>query len=72
MKPNWKLAGLLILIMIIPDQCYQVCAKYHKPVIVMEPVKGGGLIKLADEAKVVLDALEGGSYAGYAIRYCAS
>lgn len=52
--------------------CYQVCEKYHKPVIVMEPVKGGSLINLPEEAKKVLDDLNGGSYASYAIRYCAS
>lgn len=52
--------------------CYQVCEKYHKPVIVMEPVKGGLLIDLPDEGKAVLDALQGGSYASYAIRYAAS
>ncbi len=52
--------------------CYQVCEKYHKPVIVMEPVKGGNLMDLPDEGKAVLDALQGGSYASYAIRYAAS
>lgn len=52
--------------------CYQVCEKYHKPVIVMEPVKGGSLIRLPESAKQVYDALGTGSYASYAIRYCAS
>lgn len=52
--------------------CYQVCEKYHKPVIIMEPVKGGMLINLPDEGKAVLDNLGGGSYASYAIRYAAS
>lgn len=53
-------------------KCYQVCEKYDKPVIVMEPVKGGGLINLPAEAKKILDGLNGGSYASYAIRFCAS
>lgn len=53
-------------------KCYQVCEEYGKPVIVMEPVKGGGLVNLPKEAKEVLDSLGGGSYASYAIRYCAS
>lgn len=53
-------------------RCYQVCEKYGKPVIVMEPVKGGGLIDLPPEAGQVLDDLHGGSYASYAIRFCAS
>lgn len=53
-------------------QCYQVCEKHKKPVIVMEPVKGGQLINLPNKAKQVLDELRGGSYASYAIRFCAS
>ncbi len=52
--------------------CYEVCQKHHKPVIVMEPVKGGKLIELPDAAKQVFDELQGGSYASYAIRYAAS
>ena len=51
--------------------CYEVCRKYHKPVIVMEPVKGGSLVNLPDEAKNVFDSLGGGSYASYAIRFAA-
>lgn len=52
--------------------CYEICEKYHKPVIVMEPVKGGTLVNLPDEAKKVLDDLHGGSYASYALRFAAS
>lgn len=52
--------------------CYEVCRKHGKPVIVMEPVKGGNLINLPDAAKKVFDELNGGSYASYAIRYAAS
>jgi len=52
--------------------CLEVCQKHGKPVIVMEPVKGGSLVNLPDDAKAVLDALEGGSYASYAIRFAAS
>ena len=51
--------------------CYEVCRKYGKPVIVMEPVKGGNLVKLPEEAKAVLDALHGGSPASYALRFVA-
>ena len=53
-------------------KCYEVCRKYDKPILVMEPVKGGSLVNLPDEAKAVFDALEGGSYASYAIRFAAS
>ena len=52
--------------------CYDVCRKYGKPVIVMEPVLGGALADPPEEGKAVLDALHGGSYASYAIRYAAS
>lgn len=50
----------------------EVCRKFGKPVIVMEPVKGGGLANLPEEARAVLDGLGGGSPASYAIRYAAS
>ena len=32
-------------------KCLEVCNKYNKPVIVMEPVKGGNLVNLPSEAK---------------------
>lgn len=51
---------------------YDVCHKYEKPVIVMEPIKGGSLVNLPDDAKMVFDNLQGGSYASYAIRFAAS
>ena len=50
---------------------YEVCEKHGKPVIVMEPVKGGNLISLPDAAQRVFDALGGGSNASYAIRFAA-
>ena len=53
-------------------KCYEVCRKYNKPVIVMEPVKGGNLVNLPEDAKKVLDDLNGGSTASYAIRFAAS
>lgn len=54
-------------------RCYQICEKYNKPVIVMEPVKGGGLVNLPEEAKKIFDGYnKDASYASYAIRYCAS
>ena len=52
-------------------RCYEVCRRYGKPVIVMEPVKGGNLVNLPEEARAVLDALRGGSPASYAIRFAA-
>ena len=52
-------------------KCYEVCLKHGKPVIVMEPVKGGNLVNLPQEAKAVLENLHGGSPASYAIRFAA-
>ena len=52
-------------------KCYEVCVKFGKPVIVMEPVKGGNLANLPEDAKAVLDALHGGSPASYALRFAA-
>lgn len=51
--------------------CYEVCVKHNKPVIVMEPVKGGRLVNLPAVAQEYFDALGGGSNASYAIRYAA-
>ena len=53
-------------------KCYEVCVKHGKPVIVMEPVKGGSLVNLPEEAKKVFADLNGGSPASYAIRFAAS
>ena len=52
-------------------KCYEVCRKHGKPVIVMEPVKGGNLVNLPEAAKKVLEDLHGGSVASYAIRFAA-
>lgn len=52
-------------------KCYDVCRRHNKPVIVMEPVKGGSLVKLPDDAKKVLGDLNGGSTASYALRFAA-
>ena len=53
--------------------CYEVCRKHGKPVIIMEPVKGGRLVKLPEEAQNVLNGLNQNlSNAAYAIRYAAS
>ena len=52
-------------------KCYEVCRSHGKPVLVMEPVKGGNLVNLPEEARKVLDELHGGSPASYAIRFAA-
>ncbi len=55
---------------------YEVCRKHNKPVLVMEPVKGGSLVKLPEDAQKIFEDLneeEGTqmSNASYAIRYAA-
>lgn len=52
-------------------KCYEVCRKYNKPVLVMEPVKGGNLVNLPEDAKKILDDLHNGSPASFAIRFAA-
>lgn len=52
--------------------CYDVAVKHQKPVIVMEPVKGGALVNLPDEAERLFRNIGKGSNASYAIRYAAS
>lgn len=50
-------------------KCYEVCVKHGKRVSVMEPVKGGALAELPEDAGAILDALGGGSHASYALRF---
>jgi len=53
--------------------CYQVARKHHKPIIVMEPVKGGSLVNIPDEALLLFKALNNdASTASFAIRFAAS
>ncbi len=51
---------------------YEVCEKHNKPVLVMEPVKGGSLVNLPKEADSILRGLNGGSNASYAVRFAGS
>lgn len=54
-------------------RCYDVCQKHNKPVIVMEPVKGGTLAKLPAQAqKLMEDYAPGASPSSWAIRFAAS
>ena len=55
---------------------YEVCRRHGKPVLVMEPVRGGNLVNLPDAAQKVFDELKAEtgsscSNAGYALRFAA-
>jgi predicted aldo/keto reductase-like oxidoreductase len=50
---------------------YETARKHGKPVIIMEPVKGGSLVNLPEEAEKLFSSLGGGSPASYAIRFAA-
>lgn len=52
-------------------RCLEVCRAHNKPVIVMEPVKGGTLARLPQEAEKIFASLHGGSPASYAVRFAA-
>ncbi|MDR3277271.1 MAG: aldo/keto reductase [Oscillospiraceae bacterium] len=53
--------------------CHEAALKHNKPVVIMEPVKGGMLANPADSVKKVFDgAGAGASYASWAIRFAAS
>ena len=54
-------------------KCYEVARKHGKPVIVMEPIKGGTLMKLPEEAERLLkDYAPDTSLASWALRFAAS
>ena len=50
---------------------YETAVKHGKPVIVMEPIKGGSLVNLPPPAQEIFDGLHGGSDASYALRFAA-
>ncbi|MEG1190512.1 MAG: aldo/keto reductase [Oscillospiraceae bacterium] len=53
--------------------CYETARRHGKPVIIMEPVKGGTLAKLPpDITKIFKDAKPDASLPSWAIRYAAS
>lgn len=54
-------------------KCYDVAVKHNKPIIIMEPVKGGMLASIPEAAeKLFRDYDENASTASWAVRYVAS
>ena len=54
-------------------KCYEVARKYGKPVIIMEPVKGGNLANLPESVANIFKAADPeASQSSWALRYCAS
>ena len=54
-------------------RCWEICKAHGKPVVVMEPVKGGVLADPIPEVKAILDGTgTGRSYASWALRYVMS
>ena len=53
--------------------CYEVARRHGKPVVIMEPVKGGTLANPPDEAKeLFLSSDKEASFPSWALRFCGS
>ena len=64
---DWESAGVQ------SRKCYEVAEKHGVPVFVMEPVKGGTLVKLPDPVADILRAAEPGApLASWALRFAGS
>lgn len=54
-------------------KCHEVARKHNKPIVIMEPVKGGMLADPVDDIKKIFDtANPGASYSSWAVRFSAS
>ncbi len=53
-------------------KCYEVAKKYDLPIIIMEPLKGGFLVDVPDEAAKMMEDFNGEKPMSWALRYVAS
>ena len=53
-------------------KCYEVAKKYNLPIIVMEPLKGGFLVNVPDEAEKIMKEFNGEEPISWALKYVAS
>ncbi len=53
-------------------KCYEVCLKHNKKVAIMEPLKGGKLINIPEQAKKLFKEQSNLSIASWGIRFAAS
>ena len=72
---NWDFCQIQLNYMDTEEQAglkgYQLATDKKIPLVIMEPVKGGNLVNLPEDAKKILDVLHGGSPASYALRFAA-
>ncbi len=53
-------------------ECYEIARKYEKPIIIMEPIRGGGLAKVPEEAEKLMKEYNSEvEPSSWALRFCA-
>jgi predicted aldo/keto reductase-like oxidoreductase len=53
-------------------KCYEVARKYDLPIVVMEPLKGGFLVNVPEEAEKIMKEVNSENPVSWALRYVAS
>ncbi len=58
---------------VFAEKCYDIATKHGKPIIVMEPIKGGALVDIPEKAVELLKGMEPDlSIASWAVRFAAT